>query len=159
MRANEFTTPSNLVWKIRFERFKNIYAWVPEREDMMFFMPFDSSALRTFYSLTGKDYEKISNMPTEVYEIIGDATVSDMKIFNKIIYASEHDNPDEVEKYKEKYVDSMVPYNQYKPGMFAYPEVMAEPSQVRKITGKGVTYDKNTGQIKIFDRKQKPSKK
>ena len=163
MRAEEFTTPKNLAWRIRFRRFKDMDPLLPEREGKMYFLPFDHSAVRTFSNLTGKDHYKIGNMPTEVYEIPGDAMVYDMKIFNSIVnarnYAYNERNPERKKQYekmidyhKKTYLDSGVPYSEYKPGMFDYPEILADPNSVRKIEDRGVTYDKNTGQIKLTQR-------
>jgi hypothetical protein len=157
-------TPKNLAWRIRFKRFSDMDSFLPEREGKMYFMPFDTSALGTFSNLTGKDYEKISKMPTEVYEIPSDAMVYDMKIINSvnnaINYAKKEKNPERKKQYekmidyhKKQYLDSGVPYSQYQDGMFDYPEILVDPSKVRKIEDRGVTYDKNTGEIKLTKRK------
>jgi hypothetical protein len=156
-------TPKNLAWRIRFKRFKDMDPLLPEREGKLYFMPFDHSAVRTFSNLTGKDHYKISNMPTEVYELPDDAMVYDMKIINSVNnarnYAYNERNPERKAQYekmidyhKKQYLKSGVPFSQYKPGMFDYPEILADPSKVRKIENRGVTYDKNTGQIKLTDR-------
>jgi hypothetical protein len=164
MRAEEFTIPKNLAWRIRFKRFSDLDSFLPEREGKMYFMPFDSSALGTFSNLTGKDYEKISKMPTEVYEIPSDAMVYDMKIINSvnnaINYAKKEKNEERKKQYekmidyhKKQYLNSGVPYSEYQEGMFDYPEILVDPRKVRKIEDRGVTYDKNTGEIKLIKRK------
>ena len=158
-------------WRIRFKRFSDLDPLMPERDNKMYFMPLDKSALRTFTSLTGKDFDKIKNMPSEVYEVDGNAMVGDMYIINIIHrqigelkqYKKILDRPindknkqqtiDFIEQLKQQYLESRVPYSQYKEGMFKFPEILAEPSQVRKIEDKGVGYDKDTGEIKITDRK------
>jgi hypothetical protein len=155
--------PNNLAWRIRFRRFKDMDPLLPERENKMYFMPFDHSAVRTFSNLTGKDHYKIGNMPTEVYEIPGDSMVYDMKIINSVNnarnYAYNERDPEKKAKYekmidyhKKQYLASGVPYSQYRPGMFDYPEILADPGSVKKIEDKGVTYDKNTGEIKLTQR-------
>jgi hypothetical protein len=163
MRASEFTIPKNLAWRIRFKRFSDMDPLLPEREGKMYFLPFDSSALGTFSNLTGKDYRKIANMPTEVYELPDDAMVYDMKIINSVNnarnYAYNETDPEKKAKYekmidyhKNQYISTGVPYSQYEPGMFDYPEVLADPTKVKKLSDKGVTYDKNTGEIKLTKR-------
>lgn len=162
MRASEFEN-KNLVWRIRFKRFSDMDPLLPEREGKMYFMPLDSSALNTFSNLTGKDYKKIGNMPTEVYEIPGDSMVYDMKIINSVNnarnYAYNERDPEKKAKYekmidyhKKQYLASGVPFSQYQPGMFDYPEILADPGSVKKIENRGVTYDKNTGEIKLTQR-------
>jgi hypothetical protein len=162
MRAKEFITES-LAWRIRFRRFKDMNPILPEREGKMYFLPLDSSALGTFSNLTGKDYHKIANMPTEVYEIPDNAMVYDMKIFNSIVnainYANNEKNPERKKQYekmidyhKKQYISTGVPYNQYEPGMFDYPEILVDPAYARKLDDKGVSYDKNTGEIKLTKR-------
>jgi DNA-dependent RNA polymerase auxiliary subunit epsilon len=36
--------------------------------------------------------------------------------------------------------------------MFDYPEILVDPAYVKKIDDKGVSYDKNTGEIKLTKR-------
>ena len=162
MRASEFEN-KNLAWRIRFKRFSDMDPLLPEREGKMYFMPLDSSALNTFSNLTGKDYKKISKMPTEVYEIPADSMVYDMKIINSVNnarnYAYNERDPEKKAKYekmidyhKKQYLASGVPFSQYQPGMFDYPEILADPASVKKIENRGVTYDKNTGEIKLTQR-------
>ena len=107
MKSSEFIT-ENLAWRIRFRRFKDMDPLLPEREGKMYFMPLDHSAVRTFSNLTGKDHYKISNMPTEVYEIPGDSMVYDMKIINSVNnarnYAYNERDPEKKAKY-EKMID------------------------------------------------------
>jgi hypothetical protein len=70
MRSVEFITEDTngkLAWRIRFRRFKDMPSYMPEREGKVYLMPTDHSALRTFGNLTGKDDEKITQMPTEAY--------------------------------------------------------------------------------------------
>jgi len=158
-------------WRIRFERFKGLDSLLPERENKMYLMPLDKSALRTFGSLTGKDFDKIKNMPTEVYSVDGNAMVGDMYIINQIFrqmqelkqYKQIMNRPenaknkqetlDFIEELKQEYLNTRVPYSEYRPGMFRFPEILAEPGQITKIENKGVSYDKNTGEIKLTDRR------
>ena len=162
MRAKEFLN-ENLAWRIRFKRFSGMDPLLPEREGKMYFMPMDKSALKTYYNLTGKNFDKISKMPTEVYEIPGDSMVYDMKIINSVNnarnYAYNERDPEKKAKYekmidyhKKQYLASGVPLSQYRPGMFDYPEILVDPKQAKKIEDKGVTYDKNTGEIKLTQR-------
>ena len=171
MRAKEFLN-ENLAWRIRFKRFSDMDPLLPEREGKMYFMPLDTSSLKTYYNLTGKNFDKISKMPTEVYEIPGDSMVGDMDIINDIhtnldlikrtqkfdkygepeVEGDPEDFAKENKKLKQKYLKTMVPYSKYRPGMFKYPEILVDPSSVKKIEDKGVTYDKNTGQIKLTKR-------
>ena len=162
---------NKFAWRIRFKRFSDLDALLPERENKVYLMPLDKSALKTYTSLTGKDYDKIKNMPSEVYEVGGDAMVGDMYLINVIFnklrelkqYKTILDKPinaknkqdilDDIEKYKQEYLDTRVPLSQYKEGMFKFPEILAEPSQVKKIEDKGVNYDNNTGEIVLTQRK------
>jgi len=153
---------SKLAWRIRFRRFKDLSPLMPEREGKVYLMPTDHSALRTFGNLTGKDDEKITQMPTEAYLVSGDAMVGDMSIintiFNAMSYQMNNKNPVIKAQYQKKiddlkrlYLNYRVPYSQYKPGMFKYPEILAEPNQLTKLD-KSVTYNKNTGEIDIKDK-------
>lgn len=153
-----------LAWRIRFRRFKDLSPLMPERENKIYLMPTDHSALRTFGNLTGKDDEKITKMPTEVYLVSGDAMVGDMSvindIFNAMSYQMNTKNPElkkqyqtKIDQLKKLYLNTRVPYSQYKPGMFKYPEILADPSQIQKLD-KAVVYDRNTGEIVIKDKKQ-----
>lgn len=162
--------PKNLAWRIRFRRFSDLDPLLPERKDKIYLMPLDKSALRTFGSLTGKDDEKIRNMPTEVYAVDDNALVGDMHIINQIFREvgdlkrnkkilvrpenakSKQETIDFIEELKKSYIDTRVPFSQYKEGMFKFPEILAEPSQITKIEDRGVTYDKNTGEIKLTKR-------
>jgi len=141
-------------WRIRFRRFKDMPSYMPEREGKVYLMPTDHSALRTFGNLTGKDDEKITQMPTEAYLVSGDAMVGDMSIINAISKETKT-NKDEnrIEQLKKLYLNTRVPYSQYKPSMFKYPEILADPSQIQKLD-KAVVYDKNTGEIVIKDKKK-----
>ena len=153
-----------LAWRIRFRRFKDMSPLMPERENKIYLMPTDHSALRTFGNLTGKDDEKITQMPTEAYLVSGDAMVGDMSvinaIFNAMSYQMNTKNPElkkqyqtKIDQLKKLYLNYRVPYSQYKPGMFKYPEILADPSQIQKLD-KAVVYDRNTGEIVIKDKKQ-----
>lgn len=143
---------NKLAWRIRFRRFKDLPALMPEREGKVYLMPTDHSALRTFGNLTGKDDEKITRMPTEAYLVSGDAMVGDMSIINAIHRERQTTKDQErIEKLKKLYLNTRVPYSQYRPGMFKYPEILAEPSQLTKLD-KSVTYNKNTGEIDIKDK-------
>ena len=162
--------PKNLAWRIRFRRFSDLDPLLPERKDKVYLMPLDKSALRTFGSLTGKDDEKIRNMPTEVYAVDDNALVGDMHIINQIFREvgdlkrnkkildrpenakSKQETIDFIEELKKSYIDTRVPFSQYKEGMFKFPEILAEPNQITKVIDKGVTYDKNTGEIKLTKR-------
>ena len=142
-----------LAWRIRFRRFKDLSPLMPERENKIYLMPTDHSALRTFGNLTGKDDEKITKMPTEAYLVSGDARVGDMSIINAIHRELQTTKDQErIEKLKKLYLNTSIPYNQYRPGIFKYPEILAEPSQLTKLD-KSVVYDKNTGEIAIKDKK------
>lgn len=151
-----------LAWRIRFRRFKDMSPLMPERENKIYLMPTDNSALQTFGNLTGKDDDKITKMPTEAYMVSGDAMVGDMSIINTIFNAMSYQmntkNPELKKQYQKKiddlkrlYLNYRVPYSQYRPGMFKLPEILAEPSQVQKLD-KSVVYDKNTGEIVIKDK-------
>lgn len=141
-----------LAWRIRFRRFKGMPSYMPEREGKVYLMPTDHSALRTFGNLTGKDDEKITQMPTEAYLVSGDAMVGDMSIINAISRETKTtNNQDRIEQLKKLYLNYRVPYSQYKPGMYKYPEILAEPSQIQKLD-KAVVYDRNTGEIVIKDK-------
>ena len=143
-----------LAWRIRFRRFKDMPSYMPEREDKVYLMPTDSSALQTFGNLTGKDDEKITQMPTEAYLVSGDAMVGDMSIINAISRETKTTKDENrIEQLKKLYLNYRVPYSQYKPGMFKYPEILAEPGQIQKLD-KSVVYDKNTGMIVIKDKKR-----
>ena len=140
-------------WRIRFRRFKDMPSYMPEREGKVYLMPTDHSALRTFGNLTGKDDEKITQMPTEAYLVSGDAMVGDMSIINAISKETKTtNNQDRIEQLKKLYLNYRVPYSQYKPGMYKYPEILADPSQLQKLD-KAVVYDRNTGEIVIKDKK------
>lgn len=141
-----------LAWRIRFRRFKDLSPLMPERENKIYLMPTDHSALRTFGNLTGKDDEKITKMPTEAYLVSGDARVGDMSIINAIHRELQTNKDQErIEKLKKLYLNTSIPYSQYRPGIFKYPEILAEPSQLTKLD-KSVTYNKNTGEIDIKDK-------
>ena len=141
-----------LAWRIRFRRFKDLSPLMPERENKIYLMPTDHSALRTFGNLTGKDDEKITKMPTEAYLVSGDARVGDMSIINAIHRELQTTKDQErIEKLKKLYLNTSVPYSQYRPGIFKYPEILAEPSQLTKLD-KSVSYNKNTGEIDIKDK-------
>jgi predicted nucleotidyltransferase len=143
---------SKLAWRIRFRRFKDLSPLMPERENKIYLMPTDHSALRTFGNLTGKDDEKITKMPTEAYLVSGDARVGDMSIINAIHRELQTTkDQDRIEKLKKLYLNTSMPYSQYRPGVFKYPEILAEPSQLTKLD-KSVTYNKNTGEIDIKDK-------
>lgn len=145
-------TDNKLAWRIRFRRFKGMPSYMPEREGKVYLMPTDHSALRTFGNLTGKDDEKITQMPTEAYLVSGDAMVGDMSIINAISRETKTtNNQDRIEQLKKLYLNYRVPYSQYKPGMFKYPEILADPSQLTKLD-KSVVYDRNTGEIVIKDK-------
>lgn len=165
MRAREIIMENKLAWRIRLSQFKDLDALMPEREGKMYFMPLDSSALNTFDDLTGKDYQNIGNMPTEVYELPDNARVYDMEIINTIhnaLYYAQRETSKVRQKqykkiiddHKKRYLSTGVPYSQYQPGMFKYPEILVDPGKVKKIEGKGVTYDKKTDGIKLTDRKK-----
>jgi hypothetical protein len=157
MRSFEFITEDTngkLAWRIRFRRFKDMPSYMPEREGKVYLMPTDSSALQTFGNLTGKDDEKITQMPTEAYLVSGDAMVGDMSIINAISRETKTTKDENrIEQLKKLYLNYRVPYSQYKPGMFKYPEILAEPGQIQKLD-KSVVYDKNTGMIVIKDKKR-----
>lgn len=141
-----------LAWRIRFRRFKDLSPLMPERENKVYLMPPDRSALETFYNLTGKDEEKITKMPTEAYMVSGDAMVGDMSIINAIHRELQTTkDEDRIQKLKKLYLNTRVPYSQYSPGLFKYPEILAEPSQLKQLN-KSVTYDKNTGEIVFKDK-------
>jgi len=141
-----------LAWRIRFRRFKDMPSYMPEREGKVYLMPTDHSAVRTFGNLTGKDNEKITQMPTEAYLVSGDAMVGDMSIINAISRETKtNKDQNKIEQLKKLYLNTRVPYSQYKPGMFKYPEILADPSQLQKLD-KAVVYDKNTGEIVIKDK-------
>lgn len=143
---------SKLAWRIRFKRFKDLSPLMPERENKVYLMPPDRSALETFYNLTGKDEEKITKMPTEAYMVSGDAMVGDMSIINAIHRELQTTkDEDRIQKLKKLYLNTRVPYSQYSPGLFKYPEILAEPSQLKQLN-KSVTYDKNTGEIVFKDK-------
>lgn len=143
---------NKLAWRIRFKRFKDMPSFMPERENKIYLMPTDHSALRTFGNLTGKDDEKITRMPTEAYLVSGDAMVGDMSIINAIYRELQTTkDQDRIEKLKKLYLNTSVPYSQYRPGIFKYPEILAEPNQLTKLD-KAVVYDKNTGEIVIKDK-------
>lgn len=143
-----------LAWRIRFRRFKDMPSYMPEREGKVYLMPTDNSALRTFGNLTGKDDEKITQMPTEAYLVSGDAMVGDMSIINAISKETKTTkDQNRIEQLKKLYLNYRVPYSQYKPGIFKYPEILAEPSQIQKLD-KSVVYDKDTGEIVIKDKKR-----
>jgi type III secretion system FlhB-like substrate exporter len=143
---------SKLAWRIRFRRFKDLSPLMPERENKIYLMPTDHSALRTFGNLTGKDDEKITKMPTEAYLVSGDARVGDMSIINAIHRELQTTkDQDRIEKLKKLYLNTSIPYSQYRPGIFKYPEILAEPNQLTKLD-KSVTYNKNTGEIDIKDK-------
>lgn len=150
--VNEQTGGGIPAWRIRFRRFKDLSPLMPERENKVYLMPMDHSALRTFGNLTGKDDEKIRNMPTEAYLVSGDAMVGDMSIINAIHRELQTTkDQDRVEKLKKLYLNTRVPYSQYRPGVFKYPEILAEPSQLQKLD-KSVSYDRDTGEIVLRDR-------
>ena len=157
MRSVEFITEDSngkLAWRIRFRRFKDMPSYMPEREGKVYLMPTDHSALRTFGNLTGKDDEKITQMPTEAYLVSGDAMVGDMSIINAISKETKtRKDQSRIEQLKKLYLNYRVPYSQYKPGMFKYPEILADPGQIQKLD-KAVVYDKNTGEIVIKDKKR-----
>jgi len=151
-KTNEDTDTRQLAWRIRFRRFKDLSPLMPERENKIYLMPTDHSALRTFGNLTGKDDEKITKMPTEAYLVSGDARVGDMSIINAIHRELQTTkDQDRIEKLKKLYLNTSVPYSQYRPGVFKYPEILADPSQLTKLD-KSVTYNKNTGEIDIKDK-------
>ena len=156
MRASEFITEDSngkLAWRIRFRRFKDLSPLMPERENKIYLMPTDHSALRTFGNLTGKDDEKITKMPTEAYLVSGDARVGDMSIINAIHRELQTTkDQDRIEKLKKLYLNTSIPYSQYRPGIFKYPEILADPGQLTKLD-KAVVYDRNTGEIAIKDKK------
>lgn len=164
MRAREIILENKLAWRIRSSQFKDLDALMPEREGKMYFMPLDDSALNTFDNLTDEDYQNIGNIPTEVYELPDDAMVYDMEIINTIHdtlhYAQLETSKVRQKQYKKiiddhikRYLSTGVPYSQYRPGMFIYPEILVDPSKAKKIEGKGVAYDKKTDGIKLTDRK------
>ncbi|NDB86664.1 MAG: ASCH domain-containing protein [Alphaproteobacteria bacterium] len=147
-----------LAWRIRFRRFKGMPSYMPEREGKVYLMPTDHSALRTFGNLTGKDDEKITQMPTEAYLVSGDAMVGDMSIINAISRETKTtNNQDRIEQLKKLYLNYRVPYSQYKSGMYKYPEILADPSQLTKLD-KSVVYDRNTGEIVFKDKKYDTNK-
>lgn len=159
MRANEFTN-DKLAWRIRFKRFKDLDPLFTVRENKVYLMPFDFNALLTYSSLTGKDFDKIKNMPTEVYRVSNDALVGDMAIINKIFVKKNVSNsPDksddeilkELLELKKQYLNTMVPFGQYREGMFKRPEILAEPSQITKVN-MSVYYDTDTNEIKAKQR-------
>lgn len=157
VRANEFTN-DKLAWRIRFKRFRDLDPLFPVRENKVYLMPFDFNALLTYSSLTGKDFDKIKNMPTEVYRVSNDALVGDMGIINKIFAKKDVSSPSNVGKtdaeilkelldLKKQYLNTMVPFGQYRQGMFKRPEILAEPNQIEKIN-MSVYYDTDTNEIK-----------
>lgn len=159
VRANEFTN-DKLAWRIRFKRFKDLDPLFPVRENKVYLMPFDFNALLTYSSLTGKDFDKIKNMPTEVYRVSNNALVGDMAIINKIFVKKNVSNSpgksdDEILKelleLKKQYLNTMVPFGQYREGMFKRPEILAEPSQITKVN-MSVYYDTDTNEIKAKQR-------
>lgn len=159
MRANEFTN-DKLAWRIRFKRFKDLDPLFTVRENKVYLMPFDFNALLTYSSLTGKDFDKIKNMPTEVYRVSNDALVGDMAIINKIFVKKNVSNsPDksddeilkELLELKKQYLNTMVPFGQYREGMFKRPEILAEPHQITKVN-MSVYYDTDTNEIKAKQR-------
>ena len=172
MRAREFviedTDSGYPAWRIRFTKFRKTPSVLPEREGKVYLMPADESALKTFYSLTGKDFTKINNMPTEAYIVSGDARVGDMHTINYLINAIKElkhwrsawtpESVEKREKYieelKQEYLNGMVPLSQYRPGQFSMPEILAEPSQVQPIP-RSVIYDKNTGEIVLTPKANK----
>lgn len=143
MKSTEFTS-NNLAWRIRFKRFKNLSPLIPERENKVYLMPFDFNSLLTYSSLTGKDFFKIKYMPTEVYKVSGDAIVGDMAIINKIFSTNDEQ---EKEQLKKDYLNTMVPFSQYKEGMFKRPEILADPNQIKKVN-MSVYYDTNTSELR-----------
>jgi len=150
--VNEQSGAGIPAWRIRFRRFRDMPAYMPEREGKVYLMPLDHSALRTFGNLTGKDDEKIRNMPTEAYMVSGDAMVGDMSIINAIHRELQTTkDQDRVEKLKKLYLNTRVPYSQYRPGVFKYPEILAEPAQLHRLD-KAVSYDRDTGEIVLRDR-------
>lgn len=147
---------NNLAWRIRFKRFRNLDPLFKVRENKVYLMPFDFNALITYSSLTGKDFEKIKNMPTEVYHVSGDALVGDMELINKIFFKKNVNNsPDksddeilkELLELKKQYLNTMVKFGEYSEGMFTRPEIIAEPNQLQQVN-MSVYYDTNTGKIK-----------
>ena len=159
------TTDTRHAWRIQFSRFKDLPVMLPEREGKMYFMPLDENGLRTYYSLTGKDAEKIRFMPAEAYSVSGDAWVGDMLTINFLLKAvkefkqmgksltpeSKQKKLEYIEGLKQQYLESRVPYSQYRPGMFRMPEILAEPGQVQKLD-KAVAYNKDTGELSLRDR-------
>jgi len=157
---NEESGQGHPAWRIRFRRFSNLPAVIPEREGKVYLMPTDENALKTFYSLTGKDFTKINNMPTEAYMVSGDAMVGDMHTINYLLNAIKElkhwrsawtpESVEKREKYieelKQEYLDKMEPLSQYQPGQFSMPEILAEPGQIQPVS-RSVIYDKNTGDI------------
>jgi hypothetical protein len=151
-------------WRIQFSRFKDYPAVIPEREGKMYFMPLDENGLRTYYSLTGKDADKIRYMPTQAFSVSGAAWVGDMYIMNILLrnvrefkQMKKALTPDSqqrtlahIEQLKQNYLKSRVPYSQYRTGMFNMPEILAEPGQVQQLDKK-VVYDKDTGELSLKD--------
>jgi hypothetical protein len=86
--------------------------------------------------------------------VSGDAMVGDMSIINAISRETKTTKDEnKIEQLKKLYLNYRVPYSQYKPGMFKYPEILAEPGQIQKLD-KAVVYDKNAGEIVIKDKKR-----
>lgn len=142
--AEDNEKTKNLAWRIKFNRFKDLDPLMSERKNKIYLMPFDFNALLTYSSLTGKDFVKIRYMPTEVYKISDDAKVGDMAIINKIFSTKDEK---EKENLKKEYLNTMVPFSQYKEGTFKRPEILAEPNQIEKMN-MSVYYDTSTGEIK-----------
>lgn len=164
--VNEDENTNKLAWRINFgDKFKKLSSLIPEREGKIYLMPLDHSALETFSNLTGEEPDQINKMPSQVYTVSGDALVGDMSIINEIVNALHYmeinksnlplkqQYQSHIAKLKKRYVDSRVPYSQYRPGKFEMPEILAEPSQLRN-SDKSIRYNNKTDRIEIKDEKK-----
>lgn len=164
--VNEDESTNKLAWRIDFGgKFKKLSSLIPEREGKIYLMPFDYSALETFSNLTGEEPDQINRMPSQVYAVSGDALVGDMSIINEIVNALHYmeinksnlplksQYQSHIAKLKKRYLDTRVPYSQYRPNKFEMPEILAEPSQLQK-SDKSIRYNNKTDRLEIKDDKK-----
>lgn len=159
--VNEDESTNKLAWRIDFgDKFKELSSLIPERSGRIYLMPVDEFGLETFSNLTGEEPDQIENISSQVYKVSGEALVGDMSIVNEIVNAMHYmqinksnlplkrQYESHIAKLKKRYLNTRVPYSQYKSGQFDMPEILAKPNEIQKLD-KSVIYNNKTGKIEI----------
>lgn len=153
--------PTDLAWRVKLARYKNIEYFTDFRKNKAFAMPFRNWE-KTFYKLTLKDTKKIKYMDTEVVKVSQDTMVADMKYIDMALNHIIKNDPTgsmrrAADPFLQEYEKTMLPYSEFvkNPYVFEKPEILLDRSSMIVLPYKVVTVWDKTNKETVLALKPK----